>query len=116
MDLLFGPKLKANQIKVMHIDNQVYHLGLESSKRYLDKTKLAVETLWNLYKSGQMEKHENTLLTVFLMVKKFGLRPLLSFGYKLFNKSMTQKLTGKNPSARLFQWFKLMYLCKISYH
>ncbi|MBT8305249.1 MAG: glycosyltransferase family 2 protein [Bacteroidia bacterium] len=114
MDLLFGPKLQADITKVLHIDNQVYHLGLESSESYLKKTEKAVETLWNLHSSNQLEQHQNTLLSTFLKVKKYGLRKLLSTTFKVLKNSITRNLTGKNPSTTLFQFYKLMYLCQLS--
>jgi len=114
MDLLFGPKLLANMTKVLHIDNHVFHLGLESSKSYLKKTEKAVETLWSIHKNNQLEQHQNTLLSAYSRVKHFGLRTLLSSSFRLLKKSIMKNLTGKNPSTRLFQLYKLMYLCQLS--
>ena len=36
-DYYFGALLKANNINILHIDNEVYHLGLDDNKVYLNK-------------------------------------------------------------------------------
>ena len=47
----FGALLKKHNIKVKHIDNEVYHLGIEPSAKYLEKKEQAAYTLLHLYNS-----------------------------------------------------------------
>ena len=44
-DTLFAYDLKKANINLKHIDNPVYHLGLESSKTFLEKSLLSVEAI-----------------------------------------------------------------------
>lgn len=111
MDIFFGPQLKLNNIPVLHINNEIYHLGLESSKTYLKKTRYAVETILNLYVKNKIKLHENDLLRVFILSKKTRLNYVFSVCFKIFEKTMTKNLLGKYPSIKLFQFYKIAYMC-----
>ncbi|MEO5788697.1 glycosyltransferase family 2 protein, partial [Gelidibacter sp.] len=110
-DMYFGALLKANQIKVFHINNEVYHLGVESSTQFLSKTKEAVNTLLNLYQNGKITSHDNSLLHLFISLKKSKLCGLFSTIYKKSHKRMERNLLGKNPSIARFQLYKISYMC-----
>jgi len=111
MDIFFGPKLKINNIPVLHINNEVYHLGLESSKTYLKKTERAVETLLKLHNQKKIQLHENDLLKTFLSIKKIGFNYIISLCFKLSKHTIAKNLLGKNPSITLLQFYKLSYMC-----
>ncbi len=111
MDIFFGPQLKLNQVPVIHINNSVYHLGLESSSKYLDKVKFAVITLLELHYDGKIKEHENDLLKTFLSMKKTGLNYLCSRCYKVFNSLIKKQLLSKNPKIKLLQLYKILYMC-----
>lgn len=110
-DLYFGALLKAHQIKVHHINNEVYHLGIESSERFLEKTRAAIDNLLHLYQEGKMKVHDNSLLHAFTRLKALGLCSMFSFYFKRNRKAMELNLLGKNPSISLFQRYKLFYMC-----
>jgi hypothetical protein len=113
MDYYFGTLLKKNKSKVLHLDNQVYHLGIEKSVKYLRKKELAVITLHKLYDEKKITKHSNDLLKYFLFCKSTGLNYLLSFWYKFFNSKMKRNLTGRNPSIKLLQLYKISFMCYV---
>lgn len=113
MDYFFGALLKENNEKVLHIDNQVYHLGIESSAKYLRKKELAVETLLRLYSNQQINKHSNDLLKAFVFSKKIKLNYLFSWTYSILNSTLRKNLTGNIPFIKLLQLYKLSYMCYI---
>ena len=112
-DNFFGSLLKSNNIKLFHIDNEVYHLGLETSTCYLSKIETAVETLLNLYQSGKIENHSNELLLVFLKLKKYRLNYLAILVYKLINPILKKQLLSSKPSIKLLQLYKICYMCNL---
>ena len=114
MDYYFGALLKKSKTKVLHLDNQVYHLGIEKSSNYLRKKELATITLLKLHNEKKITKHSNDLLKLFVFCKKIGLNYLFSLWYKLFNSAMRKNLTGKNPIIKLLQVYKLSYMCYIN--
>jgi len=113
-DLIFATLLKEQQISVLHIDNEVIHLGLESNITYLQKVEKATGNLLNLYKENKIKTHQNDLLKAYLVLKKIRLRFLFSFVFKMFNKTIKENLTGKNPSIKLLQLYKICYMCNLS--
>lgn len=111
MDIFFGPQLKLNKVPVKHIDNSVYHLGLESSSKYLGKVEFAITTLLKLHYENKIKEHENSLLKGFLLMKKTGLNFICSGLYRLLNSAIKKNLLSKNPNIKLLQLYKILYMC-----
>jgi len=111
MDIFLGPQLKHKGIRVYHINNCVIHLGLESSKDFLKKTERAVETLLSLYRKDQIVLHDNTLLTVFLGLKKLRIHHLVALLFNLSKTLLTSNLLSNRPMIRFLQFYKIGYLC-----
>ncbi len=116
MDIYFGPQLKLNKIPVFHIDNSVYHLGLETSIKYKEKVEFGIRTLLNLYNNNDIKEHENDLLEAFIFSKKTGLNYVFSWLFKVFNKLIVKNLLSKNPKIILLQYYKILYMCYFDLH
>jgi hypothetical protein len=110
-DNYFGAILKAKNSTVLHIDNEVFHLGIEDNNTYLNKIKQAVETLYYLHKTSKITDSDNDLLELFKTLKTYKLHLVFGQFYKWFCKSFEKQLTGKNPSITLLQLYKLSYIC-----
>ena len=112
-DLVFSNDLKNNGIDVEHINNPVYHLGLEKNTIFLNKTIQSVKNLLILSRKNLLKKDEVKLLSVFLKLKSIRLTPLLGLFFKISKKIIEHNLFSKNPSLFLFDIYKLGYLCSI---
>lgn len=110
-DNYFGAILKAQNRTVLHIDNDVYHLGIEDNAIYLNKIKQAVATLHHLHTTSKITDSDNDLLELFKTLKKYRLHYIFGLFYKWFCKSFEKQLTGENPSITLLQLYKLSYIC-----
>ena len=110
-DNFFGALLKMENISVFHIDNEAYHLGIETSQGYLRKIEKAVETLLSLYNTNKIETHQNDLLHFFITLKRYKLHYIFSVVYKLFKKPMQNNLLGSKPLMKLLQLYKVSYMC-----
>jgi hypothetical protein len=113
LDNYFAALLKQNNIHVSHIDNEVYHLGLENSIVYLKKVEEFIITLLWLYNSKKILDNNNKLLSIFVMVKRFKLNYLMSFFYHVFNLKIKKNLVSHNPNMFLLQLYKILYICHI---
>jgi hypothetical protein len=111
MDLYLGPQLKKNKVSVLHIDNEVYHLGLENNEKYLRKVEIAIVTLLKLYKRNFIDKHENDLLFTYEKLKQTKLNYLFSLFYTILKHPIKLNLLSGNPSIKLLQLYKIFYLC-----
>jgi hypothetical protein len=111
LDNYFAALLKQNNISVLHINNEVYHFGLENSVVYLKKVEESIITLLWLYNERKMVEHKNKLLSIFVNVKRFKLNYLMSFIYHIFNLKIKRNLLSKNPNMVLLQLYKILYIC-----
>lgn len=111
-DTLFGYELKKRQIPVLHIDNPLYHTGLESSTVFLNKSKNAIKNMVQLY--HQFENHPTfinniRLLRFYHQQEKWKLLFLWRVAYQLFRKPVEKQLTSNNPMVSLFNLYKFAY-------
>lgn len=113
-DNYFGALLKQHCIKVLHTDNEVYHLGIEKSKDYLKKKEQAAETLIHLYNSNTITAHSNDLLLLYLKLKRYHLISFFSSLYKLLKPIMCLNLTSDRPLIGVLQFYKISYMCYTS--
>ncbi|MFK7781948.1 glycosyltransferase family 2 protein [Psychroserpens sp.] len=112
-DNYFGTLLKSNNIKVLHIDNEVFHYGLEPNEAYITKKEKAAETLLKLYNSGKIDTHQNDLLKLYIHLKRFRLRSIFSLIYKVFKTMFKRHLSGSKPSIKILQLYRICYMCHL---
>lgn len=110
-DNYFGALLKAHKSKVFHIDNEVFHLGLESNVIYLNKIEQSVDTLLILDKQNVINETENTLYNSYKHLKKLKLNYIFSFIHKKFNSNFRKNLLSSTPNILVLQCYKLSYIC-----
>ena len=67
-DNIFSIKLKASNYKVLHIDNAVYHIGLETNDKYLQKKEMAARTIHLFYHQGLLNSGDNNLLKTYKII------------------------------------------------
>lgn len=116
-DTLFGYELTKKNISIVHIENPLLHIGLESNTSFLEKTKESIRNLNNILTQNGYEKllvRTIKLLAYYKFFRKLGLDRLVCFVYQSMAKAMEKNLLGKNPSLMLFDFYKLGYLCEIN--
>lgn len=112
-DLVFLSDLKKKGILVKHIDNTTYHLGLETSQEFLEKTKIALENLKFITETDALDLSESKLLKVSTLSESLYLTPFISFLFQKTERKMEQNLLSKKPSLLLFDLYKLGYYCSL---
>ena len=113
LDILFSANLKKNNISVTHIDNPVYHLGLESSAAFIKKSVEAVKTTFKLEEDGLIEEDLRPLQKSYLHLKNWKLSGLFTKLFKVFKPTIEKNLHSKNPSIFLFDLFRLYHFTKL---
>ena len=109
-DTLFGIQLHLAGIKIVHLDNGLIHLGLESCTVYLDKIR---ESGHNLIDLASRNAFPNdylkgiSLLKSWKLIKKFRLEGLVSTWFKFRRKSIEKRLCCRQPSLLLLDLYKL---------
>jgi len=112
-DLLFFSVLKTSHFKISQIDNPTFHLNLETSKAFLNKTKIALENLVFLYDSKKIKKEENKITTSFEFLRKLKLTQFSAFLFRKNQTRIERNLFSKKPSLFLFDLYKLGYYCTL---
>lgn len=113
-DTLFSYNLMQNKIDIVHIENPVYHLGIENSKTFLRKSEEAVVGLKNLVDSDLIPPEYTKLSHYFQIINKYYLKGLVAFGFKIFKPFFLKQLLSKKPSLFLFDIYRLGYYCNIN--
>lgn len=112
-DLVFLYSLKRKGHIVKHISNASYHLGLETSKEFLNKTKTALENLKSISKNNDLEHSESKILKIHFFLKRVCLTSFVSFLFLKTEKQIEHNLLSEKPSLFLFDLYKLGYYCSI---
>jgi hypothetical protein len=112
-DLCFMLTLEANKIKVKHLENPAFHLNLETSAQFLDKTKTALENLVYIVNSKKIELKDSKIITVYSLLKKLKLTRITAYLFNSFENRITARLISDNPSLFLFDIYKLGHFCKL---
>lgn len=109
-DVQFGRELEKRGVSILHIDNPLVHLGLETSDVYLEKTRQAVR---NAFEHKDEIGDSSKLLTHYHRVVRFRMRWFFRLVWKLFGKIMEKNLLGSTPNLRIFSLYKLCYICSL---
>jgi len=110
-DFVFSEELRNNGVKITHIDNCVYHLGIDKSDVFLEKTKEAIENLHTLKHQKILEEDQMRILKVAKKTNDYNLTWFFSGVFKLFNSLFEINLMSKRPSLVIFDLYKLSYFC-----
>ena len=115
-DMLFGHQLHQLGYKIMQIDNPLIHSGLDDNMTFIRKTEEATRNLFLLYQTGRYPflSAESALLNTYIRIYKFGLTRLLALKFDLTKYLLRWMLSQKSPSLLLYDWYKLLFICKTS--
>jgi hypothetical protein len=111
-DTFFGDQLRNANIPVIHINNALFHDGLDTNEDYLKKVETSIDNLILLLQANKIDAgfvNENRLLATYFKCKKLNIIPLLRLFYKMFFQNNKQKIL-KTPSLFRLDLYKLGYL------
>jgi hypothetical protein len=114
LDILFTYNLLKNKVPVKHIDNPVYHLGLEPNQEYLAKSVKAVETLYFLQKQRLISETYSSLQKMNYRLRKFKMVGLYRFLIRGFIPRIEKSLLSKKTSLFLFDLYRLYYFTDLN--
>jgi glycosyltransferase involved in cell wall biosynthesis len=111
LDPFFAYQLMINGKKVIHIDNAVYHLGLDQNEVYFKKSMEAIDVRRELMVNLKDMAKINQMTRYYLTLKKYKVLPIVSFSFYLFGPVLKKMTLNNNPSMLCFKIYKLGYLC-----
>lgn len=113
LDILFSYNLKKREIPVLHIDNPVYHLGLETAQVFLEKSLKSIETTFYLEQQHLISEDTRPVQKAFLKLKKYHAISIFKNMVRRLEKSMAKNLTSKKPSLVQFDMYRLYHYIKL---
>lgn len=112
-DLYFFKLLSLKNFTITHIENPVFHLGLENSRTFLDKTKTALENLNHLAEVNKISAKESKVVAAYENVSRLKLASFFAYLFGRNQHRLERNLLSKNPSLFYFDLYKLGYYCWI---
>jgi glycosyltransferase involved in cell wall biosynthesis len=115
-DTLFGHQLHELGCRFTHIENPLIHKGLDDNETFLRKTEEGVRNLYLLYKTDRYPYlvDESKLLNAFVRIYKTGLTLILTIAFKVVKPILKSYLCKPSPSLRVYDMYKLLFLCETS--
>lgn len=113
-DTLFSYNLKQQKILVEHIENPIYHLGLDEFEIAIKKENESLIALKFLIESQLIPSDYISLSKLFYRLKKMKLLIVLKVFYKITKPFFLKNLASKNPSLFIFDIYRLGYLGSLS--
>lgn len=104
-DFLFSFNLKKKDFEIIHIENEVFHLGLDTNDVFVSKTKKAMENLIFIEKNNLIQKNNILLLKVIDILDKIKMTYIIGKFHIFF-----EKLSIKKSSVFYLNCMKLSYL------
>ena len=113
-DTLLGYKFQQADIPIKHIDNPVFHLGLEENEVFFAKSKEAVSSLLRLKQLGYTIPSK--LIKGYNLLERMNLVTFCSVFYPLFESVFLKNyiFSGNIFSLFFFDLSRLLYFCKLS--
>ncbi len=115
-DTLFGLDLADYNIKVVHIENPLFHDGLQNTQVFLIKSREATQSLLKVLKITKNKKglrKKVKLLRARHLLTQTGTCKLFGWIYRFLEPLIIRNLTGKKPSLFFLDLFKLGNICLI---
>lgn len=112
-DLCLLSVLESKKIQILHINNPAFHLNLETSNQFLEKTKTSLENLNFIIGAEILNPKDLKIIKIYNLVNKNRLRKFVIFIFNTFEDRIIRNLLSEKPSLLLFDLYKLGYYCSI---
>lgn len=109
VDVLFAQNLEKMNTQILHIDNPIVHLGLESNAQFIEKSKNGLKSLYNFEKKLKIPQDYRPIQKAYLRLKDNYLLGGFIVIMHLIKKPVLKNLMSSKPSLFLFDLFRLNY-------
>ncbi len=113
-DTLFSYNLKQQKIKILHIENSVFHLGLDDFEVAIKKENESVLGLKYLIDQELLPTDYVRLSKIASKINKLKLNFAFVLFYKITRFIFLKNLSSNNPSLLIFDLYRLGNLCNLN--
>lgn len=113
-DYVFAKKMELAKVKFSAINNPVIHIDETANDVFLDKTKTAIDSLYQLSQNSENLIYIKDIKVFFIAqkLKKNNLSTLFLFFYSILEKKLIKNLLSNKPNLRSLDFFKLGLLLR----
>lgn len=111
MDIYFAYQLFSRKVTIHHLDNAIFHRGLESNDIFFEKSLQSVVSRKRFLVDKVDIEQLNPLLAYYKKIKKYGLIPITRFIFKISEQFLKRNILSKNPNLFYFDLYRLGYIC-----
>lgn len=111
-DTLFSYNLKEQNISIIHIDNPIYHLGLDTFETAIRKENESLTALHFMLNHQLIPTDYLKISKWYAFIKKLKMRLPLALFFRVTKSVFIQNLKSSNPSLFIFDLYRLGYLCQ----
>jgi len=112
-DTLFSYNLMEKNIKIKHINNPIFHLGLDYFEDTLKKEHESLIALKYLIDNQLIKPDYLRISKLFSKIKEFRLVFVFSIFYNTSRILFLKNLSSNHPSLFIYDLYRLGYLCNI---
>ncbi len=113
-DTLFSYNLMEQKIKIMHIENPVFHLGLDDFEAAIKKENESILGLKYLIDHQLLPTDYVRLSSLASKIETLKLHFAFAFFYKISRRFFRINLSSNNPSLFVFDLYRLGNLCNLN--
>src|SRR5690606_38981208 len=95
---------------ILHINNAVWHCGLEKNEVFLEKSMKSVRIRKEQWRDIKEISDNNSLLKTYNQLNFFPLNVILKGSFKLSNKTLKKCFFKPVPILWAFDLYRLLYL------
>ncbi|MEI7508185.1 MAG: glycosyltransferase [Flavobacterium sp.] len=112
-DTLFSYEVMKNNIPIQHIENPVFHYGLDEFAVAIKKEQESLMALKNLLEKELLPPDYVKISKVYFTIKKIRMKWLVANVFKMSQSLLLNNISSANPSLFLFDVYRIGYLCTL---
>lgn len=112
-DTLFSYEVMKNNIPIQHIENPVFHYGLDEFEVAIKKEHESLMALKNLVEKKLLPTDYVKISKLYATIKLYKMKSVVSVSFKIIKPLLIKNISGSNPSLLIFDIYRIGYLCAL---
>jgi len=113
LDLYFTYQLFIQKAKILHIDNPIFHLGIENNEVFFNKSISSLKDRINLLKDKPLIEEVDKMIKIYKICKKYRFDLIIYPLFKISAPLLKKLILSNRPQLIAFDLYRLGYICGI---
>lgn len=111
MDVVFAYEMEKRNLIIRHIDNPVFHLGLETNTEFIVKTEMAMNAIISLQNDNRIPHNYRPIQEKLSLLKRLKIVSVFTFFVTKVKTQIIKHLNSEDPNLLVFDIYRLYCLC-----